>query len=100
MKTLIIRDKKLRLRIKQFEKQHFILKSIFKNTNFFILIRWKAFLKLKSLSNLNYSKISISNRCLYTFNRKRLNILAPFSRHIFLKLIRSGKITGLQKSSW
>ena len=99
MKTLIIKDKKLRLKVKTLEKQYFILQAIFRNLNFFTLIRWNAFAKLKNLVKTD-SKISISNRCLYTVHRKRLNSLTPFSRHVFLKLARSGKITGLQKSSW
>jgi len=99
MKKLLEKDKKLRLKIKQVEKRNFILKSIFKNFNFFILIRWNAFLKLKTL-NKNNSAISLSPRCLSTINKKRFNKFTPFSRHVFLKLIRSGQISGVQKSSW
>jgi ribosomal protein S14 len=99
MKKLILKDKKLREQIKNSETLHFILKSIFKNSNFFTLIRWKAFTKLKSLG-FNNSKISVSPRCLKTFNRKKFNKLTFFSRHVFLKLIRSGKITGMKKASW
>lgn len=98
MKKLIEKDKKLRLNIKKIEKKHFVLKSIFNNFNFFVLIRWNAFLKLKSLSK-NNSRVSISPKCLYSVNKKRFNKLTNFSRHIFLKLIRSGEITGFKKSS-
>ena len=99
MKKLIVKDRKLRSNFKIQEKQYFILKAIFKNSNLFTLARWNAFLKLKTLSETN-SKISITNRCLYTINKKRFNTLTPFSRYIFLKLARSGKITGMRKSSW
>jgi ribosomal protein S14 len=99
MKKLLEKDKKRRLQIKTVEKQHFILKAIVRNLNFFILIRWNAFLKLRILTSKN-SKISISNRCLYSVNKKRFNKLTTFSRYIFLKLIRSGKISGMQKASW
>jgi ribosomal protein S14 len=99
MKKLLEKDKKLRYNIKLIENQHFILKSIFKNFNFFTLIRWNAFLKLKFLTK-NNSKVSITSRCLQGINRKRFNKLTSFSRHIFLKLIRSGLITGMQKASW
>ena len=95
MKKLKIKNKKLRLTTKNIEKQQFILKSIFKNFNFFNLLRWKAFLKLKKIS-----KISITNRCLYTTNKSRFNSTTFFSRHVFLKLIRFGKITNMKKSSW
>lgn len=99
MKKLLEKDKKLRYEIKSIENQRFILKSILKNFNFFILIRWNAFLKLKFLKKQN-SETSITNRCLQSINKKRLNKLTVFSRHIFLKLIRTGSITGMRKSSW
>lgn len=99
MKKLLEKDKKLRLKIKQIEKKNFILKSIFRNLNFFTLIRWNAFLKLKDTTKGN-SYISLSPRCLYTINKKRFNKLTPFSRHVFLKLIRSGQISSIQKASW
>ena len=99
MKKLLEKDKNLRLKIKKMEKQQFIWKSIFKNFNFFVLIRWNAFLKFKTFSK-NNSKVSISSRCIYTINKKRFNKLTNFSRHVYLKLIRSGNVSGLQKSSW
>jgi len=99
MKKLIEKDKKLRRHIKLLENQYFILRSILKNFNFFVLIRWNAFLKLKILTT-NNSKVSMTNRCLQSINKKRFNKLTAFSRHIFLKLIRSGHINGIRKSSW
>ena len=97
MKKLLEKDKKLRFKIYKNEQQHFILKSIFKNLNLLILIRWNAFIKLKAFDS---SSIATTNRCLYTINKKRVNKLTLFSRHIFLKLIRSGQIKGFKKSSW
>ena len=99
VKKLLIKDNKSRLKISKNEIQYLILKSIFKNQNYFFLIRWNAFLKLDNLL-LNNHKISVSNRCLATLNKKRFNKLTNFSRHIFLKLIRSGQIHGMKKSSW
>lgn len=99
MKKLVKKDKKLRGKIKSIEKQNHILKLIFKNSNFFTLIRWNAYLKLKDLTKKN-SSVALSHRCLISINKKRFNKLTVFSRHIFLKLIRSGNISGLQKSSW
>lgn len=99
MKKLITKDNKLRLTLELQEKQIFILKTIFQNSNLFTLIRWNAYRRLKKLSKIS-SKISISSRCLHTINRKRFNTLAPFSRYVLLKLIRSGKISGLRKSHW
>ena len=99
MKKILVKDKKLRLKIKNSEMQQFVLKSIFKNFNYFKLLRWKAFLELKNISKKS-SKTSLSNRCVYTINKKRLNYTTSFSRHVFLKLIRSGKISGMRKSCW
>lgn len=99
MKKLVIKDKKLRLAIKNQEKRHFVLKTISQNSNLFPLIRWNAYLQLSMLGSVN-SIISTSPRCIYTFNRKRFNKLTPFSRYVFLKLIRNGKISGIKKSNW
>jgi hypothetical protein len=52
MKKLIEKDKRLRKKIKTNEKLIFILKSIKKNSNFSVLLRWNAFLKLKIFSKL------------------------------------------------
>jgi ribosomal protein S14 len=99
MKKIIVKDKKTRLNLKSTEKKHFILKSIIKNSNFFMLLRWKAFIKLKAPI---YTKpaSSTSNRCIKSVNKKRFNKRTLFSRHIYLKLLRSGKISGARKSSW
>jgi ribosomal protein S14 len=99
MKKLLIKDKKLRLKNLELENRHFVLKSIFKNLNFFMLIRWNSFVKIKNLSS-NGSKISTTPRCLYTMNKKRFNKLTNFSRYTFFKLLRSGDVSGIQKSSW
>ena len=69
MKKLITKDNKLRLKLKLQEKQLFILKIIFQNSNFFTLIRWNAYLRLKKLGEIS-SKSSTISRCLYTINRK------------------------------
>lgn len=99
MKKLLVKDKKLRSIIEKNEKTCLILISIFRNLNFSSLVRWNAFLKLKKIKT-QYSEVSISNRCLTTINKKRFNSLTKFSRNIFLKLIRSGKIYGFKRSNW
>lgn len=100
MRKLLEQDKKKRLNIKELEIKSLILKSIFKNLNFFTLTRWNAFLKLRNLSSDYKTKSSLTNKCLYSVNKKRYNKLTNFSRHIFLKLIRSGQISGFKKSTW
>ena len=99
MKKLIQKDKNIRYNVKLAEKKHFILKFIFVNFNFFILIRWFALLKIKVLLK-NNSKVSLIKRCLSSVNKKRYNKLTVFSRHIFIKLLQSASIPGIQKSSW
>lgn len=99
MKKLLIKDKNLRQNIKKINKKYFILKSIIKNKYFFKLIRYKAYLKLKNLSQL-YSTVSVTNRCVESFSKKRFNKLTLFSRHVYMKLLQHGKIMGFQKSSW
>jgi len=99
MKKLIVKDKKLRLRLKTQEKQYYILKSIFQNTNLLNLIRWNAYVQLKKVGK-NSSFTAISPRCAYTVSKKRFSSFTSFSRHILRKLIQSGKLSGFRKASW
>jgi ribosomal protein S14 len=99
MKKLLEKDKLLRFKNLELENRKIVLKSVFKNLNFFTLIRWNAFIKLQDLSSKS-SKYAVINRCVYSINKKRFNKLTNFSRHIFLKLIRTGQIPGMKKSSW
>lgn len=100
MKKILVKDKLLRLELKKIAIKKLVLKSIFKNTNFFILIRWKSFTLLKNLITKQNSEISTTNRCLETINKKRFNKLTRLSRQCFLKSIRFGYINGVKKSSW
>lgn len=99
MKKLRAKHEEIILKLKIQENKHFVIKSIFQNFSFFALIRWKAYSLLESLVKTN-SKVSVSFRCAYTVNRKRFNTLAPFSRYVLLRLIRTGNISGLKKASW
>ena len=99
MKKLILRDLKIRNHIAKTENKNYVLKCIFKNFNFFIMIRWNAFLR-SSLLQKHHSRVAMVNRCLQSINKKRFNKLTTFSRHIFLKLIREGAIPGIQKANW
>lgn len=99
MKKLYNKDKKLRNFIKINNKSYFLLKSIIKNTFIFILLRYQAYLKLKYIFVFN-SNISIINRCIVTYNKKRFNRFSLFSRHIFLKKIQNGEIYGIASINW
>jgi ribosomal protein S14 len=99
MKKLLEKDKKVRKKIKKFEKKKFILKAISNNLNLPDLIRFNAFNNLNEMPK-NASKSFISNRCVNTINKKKFNKLTNYSRIIFLKLARHKSIYGLNKASW
>lgn len=99
MKKLIIKDSKKIKAVLTRERGKYILFSICNNANFFASIRRNANKRLQHLI-LKHSITAINNRCKQTINKKKLNKLTTYSRHIFLKLIRFGKIHGFQKSSW
>ena len=99
MKKLIIKDKKKVNSFNRCGKIHFVLSAISNNANFFYAIRRNANYKLKFL-NPKSSVSTIANRCKLTVNKKRFNKLTRYSRHVFLKQIRHGKINGFQKASW
>ena len=99
MKKLFNKDKNCRFIFKIINKNYFVLKSIIKNKYFFLFIRYKSYLKLTKLVKF-YSNISIVNRCIESVNKKSFNKFTLFSRFIYLKLIKNGKITGFQKLNW
>lgn len=98
MKKLFAKDKKNRQFVKQLELKQFILKQISRNSNFIKTIRWNA---LHELSNTKKgSKTILSKRCIKTINKKTFHKFSNFSRTVFLKLIKTGQISGMRKSSW
>jgi ribosomal protein S14 len=99
MKKLFAKDKENRKIVKQLELKHFILKQISTNSNFLKAVRWNALHKLSNLPKKS-SKTVLSNRCVKTINRKTFHKFTNFSRTVFLKLVKSGHISGLRKSSW
>ena len=99
MKKLFAKDKKNRKIVKQLELEHFILKQISTNSNFIKTVRWNALHKLSSLPKSS-SKTVLSNRCIKTINRKTFHKFSKFSRVVFLRLVKSGQISGIRKSSW
>lgn len=99
MKKLFAKDKENRKTIKHLELEHFILKQISINSNFLRTVRWNALYKLSNISKKG-SKTLISNRCVQTINKKTFHKFTSFSRTVFLKLVKSGYISGMRKSSW
>lgn len=99
MKKQVRKDKINRNLVFIYEIKRFILKNIVKNTNFSVVIRWKALLKRAKMSK-GGSFTVLCNRCIITGRRKRINKLYSFSRIMFLKLVRFGHLSCLKKSSW
>lgn len=98
MKKLFAKDKENRQIVKQSELKHFVLKQISTNSNFIKTIRWNALYELNSIKK--GSKTVLSNRCVKTINKKTFHKFTNLSRTVFLKLVKSGQITGMRKSSW
>jgi ribosomal protein S14 len=99
MKKLFAKDRENRKTLKQLELENFILKQISTNSNFLKTIRWNALHKLSTMPKKS-SKTLISNRCVQTINKKTFNKFTNFSRTVFFKLVKSGYISGMRKSSW
>lgn len=99
MKRSVEKDKKKRIHFYKNEYLRKILKIISYNVSLPLHLRVKAGLSLSALSK-NSSPTQIKKRCLLT-GRGRF-ILKPFnlSRLALRKLVRSGLIPSLQKSSW
>ena len=100
MKKQTQKDKKIRKLYNQQELNHIILKSIVKNENLSLVLKWNAISKLSTFS-ANQNKTRFVNRCILTNRKAKFNrIFKKFSRLSFLLLARSGAISGLKKSSW
>jgi len=100
MKKQTQKDKKLRKSFNQQELNHVILKSIVKNENLSLLVKWNAVLKLSNFLG-SQNKTRFVNRCVLTNRKAKFNLIfKKFSRLSFLLLARSGVIPGIKKSSW
>lgn len=100
MKKKFQKDIKIRKVFNQQELNYIILKSIVKNENFPLIVKWNAISKLSNLLR-GHNKIRFVNRCILSNSKAKFNRkFKKFSRLSFLSLARSGKISGLKKSSW
>jgi len=99
MKKQIQKDKKIRKFYNQQELNHVILKSIIKNENLSLIVKWNAILQLSHLSG-SQNKTRFVSRCVLTNRKAKFSrIFKKFSRLSFLLLARAGAISGLKKSS-
>jgi len=99
MKSIIQKDKIKRKKYLLFEINRFLLKSIIKNKNIWLSIKFNVILKLHDLS-IQYTKNKINNYCIYNFRKKSLLSKFKMSRIIFLNFSRFGQISGVKKSIW
>lgn len=94
------KDKKIRKFFYQQELIQTFTKSIIRNQNLSLIMKLNAILKLSNFSG-NYNQTRFVNRCILTNRKAKFNnIFKKFSRLSLLRLARSGKISGLKKSSW
>lgn len=99
MKKNTQKDKKFRKLFNKSELDQVIIKSIVKNQNLSLIIKWNAISKLSNFSG-SQNQTRFVNRCILTNRRAKFNkIFKKFSRLSFLRLARLGKISGLKKFS-
>lgn len=99
MKKLNQKEKNNRAIVYEFEDVRIVLKSIVKNIKLINLTRWNAVLKLTTLPPKSI-KTRLVNRCVLTGRKGKFTNSYKFSRLVFLRLLRSGNISGLKKSTW
>ncbi len=96
MKKLLQKDKRKRKLVCMLESDRYYGKSISKNLNYSKLVRWNGVLKLSTHTIFT----QLTNRCILTESKTRVNRLYNYSRSVLLKLARSGSLNGVKKSAW
>ena len=76
-----------------------LIKSITENLNYSKTIRWNILRKLYDFS-LAGSKTRLIFKCILKGSKRGVNKFYHYSRHTFIKLVRFGIISGLQKANW
>lgn len=99
MKKQFGKDRYNRQHFKELELNRFVLQQISENSNFLKATQWNARSKTDYI-NSKSSKVKFQNRCVSTINKKVFHKFSKFSRTVFFKLAKLGKIYGLRKSSW
>jgi small subunit ribosomal protein S14 len=99
MSNLIERDKEKRKSFLIFFEKREKLKSLLKDKEQTMSIRYKAQLQLNKLPK-NSSKVRLNNRCLITGRTHSILKSFRISRIKLRELISIGLITGIKKSSW
>lgn len=100
MKRQNIKDFNKRLLVYKQEKKTLLLKFIIRSTKLSKNIRSKAQNKFIKMPSLDFSKIRVNNRCIFTSRAKSVNSSMKLSRITFRKLASEGLLLGIKKSSW
>jgi small subunit ribosomal protein S14 len=98
MKSVLVKDKKIRYKFYKSECTQKFLKSFQKNSVLSNFQTWWVMFQPK-LNNFT-SKVKIKNRCLLTGRGSSISRCYKFSRITFRLFAREGLICGLKKSSW
>ena len=100
MQKQIQKDKKIKKIFNKQELNYSILKSMVKNENLSLIIKWNAVSKLSNYCK-SQTKVRFVHRCILTKRKAKFHRnFKKFSRLSFLRLVRSGIISGLKKSCW
>lgn len=99
MKNVLRKDILNRVLVNKDETERFVHKGIISNTKIHILMRFLASEGLACMSKKG-SPVLLTNRCVETNRRKRINKFYSYSRITFRKLAQRGFFNGLSKSSW
>lgn len=99
MKKVYTKNKTMLFFALSLAKKQFVLKALINQQHVFGLLKQKIRNQL-IICTKTFSQIKIINKCILTYNKKQFNKFIFFSRFLYLKLIRLGKINGFTKSSW
>lgn len=99
MKKIQRRDKNKRNILKQQELKTKVRKHLKINEKLYAHTRWKIIELINFEKNYNL-KISLTNLCIHTLNKKRVNRILNISRWEFLRDVRTGSISGFKKAVW
>lgn len=94
------KDLKKRLEVYKQEKKILLLKFIIRSTSLSKNVRIKAQNNFFNKPSVNFSKIRVKNRCVFTSRSKSVNSNMKISRITFRKLASEGLLLGIKKSSW
>ena len=99
MKKLQRKDKDKRSKIKSQELTLKINKQIKINENLLLPMRWKI-IRLIHANKIYNNRSSLTDLCVSTLSKKRVNKIMKLSRWEFRRSARAGLISGFKKAIW